>query len=156
MRSHSALRSALVECWRPETHTFHLLVGEVTVTLEDVNYILGLPINGEAVTDRSDSSHQFLAENCIVCFSREPGPNDHVFGKVNIAWVRRCRDTELCDTQESLECFYRYFGIFTGFQGIVGGQPVWHTYTDRCVVPHNTTARKWMATAFFFANQALR
>ncbi|RYQ93237.1 hypothetical protein Ahy_B09g099508 [Arachis hypogaea] len=29
--------------------------------------------------------------------------DDHVLGKVNIAWVRRCRDTEPCDTQESLE-----------------------------------------------------
>ncbi|RYQ99859.1 hypothetical protein Ahy_B07g087869 [Arachis hypogaea] len=37
----------------------------------------------------------------------EPGPDDHVLGKVNIAWVRRCRDTEPCDTQESLERYVR-------------------------------------------------
>ncbi|XP_072060391.1 protein MAINTENANCE OF MERISTEMS-like [Arachis hypogaea] len=53
MRGHSALLSALVERWRPETHTFHLLVGEVTVMLEDVTYILGLPVNGEPVTGYS-------------------------------------------------------------------------------------------------------
>ncbi|QHN87002.1 uncharacterized protein DS421_16g551200 [Arachis hypogaea] len=103
MRGHSALLSALVERWRPETHTFHLPVGEVTVMLEDVSYILGHPINEEAVTGRSDSSHEFLVENCIACFGREPGPDDHVFGKLHIAWVRRCRDSEPCDTQESLE-----------------------------------------------------
>ncbi|XP_072084607.1 serine/threonine-protein phosphatase 7 long form homolog [Arachis hypogaea] len=80
MRGHSALLSALVECWRPETHTFHLPVREVTVTLEDVSYILGLPINGEAVAGRSDSSHQFLVGNCIACFGREPGPQDHFGG----------------------------------------------------------------------------
>ncbi|RYR74272.1 hypothetical protein Ahy_A02g008922 [Arachis hypogaea] len=107
MRGHSALLSALVECWRPETHTFHLPVGEVMVTLENVSYILGLPINGEPVTGRTDSSHQFLVENCIACFGREPGPQDHVLGKVNIAWVRQCRDTEPCDTQESLERYIR-------------------------------------------------
>ncbi|QHO09081.1 uncharacterized protein DS421_14g478210 [Arachis hypogaea] len=107
MRGHSALLSALVERWRPKTHTFHLPVGEVMVKLEDVSYILGLPINGEAVTGRSDSSHQFLVENCIACFGREPGPDDHVFRKVNIAWVRRCRDIEPCDTQESLERYVR-------------------------------------------------
>ncbi|KAL1348887.1 hypothetical protein AAHE18_07G112700 [Arachis hypogaea] len=107
MRGHSVLLSALVERWRPETHTFHLPVGEVTVTLEDVSYILGLPINGKAITGRLDSSHQFLVENCIACFGREPGPDDQVFGKVNIAWVWRCRDTEPCDTQESLERYVR-------------------------------------------------
>ncbi|QHN82592.1 uncharacterized protein DS421_20g697200 [Arachis hypogaea] len=107
MRGHSALLSALVERWRPQTHTFYLPVGEVTLTLEDVSYILGLLINGEAVTGRSDSSHQFLLENCIACFGQEPGPEDHVLGKVNITWVRRCRDTESCDTQESLEWYVR-------------------------------------------------
>ncbi|XP_025612089.1 serine/threonine-protein phosphatase 7 long form homolog [Arachis hypogaea] len=107
MRGHSALLSALVECWRLETHTFHLPVGEVTVTLEDVSYILGLPVNREAVTGRSDSSHQFLVENCMACFGREPGPQDHVSGKVNIAWVRRCRDTERCDTQQSVKRYVR-------------------------------------------------
>ncbi|RYR74311.1 hypothetical protein Ahy_A02g008980 [Arachis hypogaea] len=82
MRGHYALLSALVERWRPETHTFHIPVNEVTVTLEDVSYILGLPINGEAVTGRLDSSHKFFVENCIACFGREPGPQDHVLGRL--------------------------------------------------------------------------
>ncbi|QHO42986.1 uncharacterized protein DS421_5g158930 [Arachis hypogaea] len=107
MRGHSALLSALVERWRPETHTFHLPVGEVTVTLEDVIHILGLQVNGEPVTGRSDSSYQFLVDNCIACFGRQPGPDDHVLGKVNLAWVRRCRDIEPCDTQESIEQYVR-------------------------------------------------
>ena len=42
--------TALVDRWRPETHTFHLPVGEMTVTLEDVAMILGLPIRGLPVT----------------------------------------------------------------------------------------------------------
>ncbi|XP_072066781.1 serine/threonine-protein phosphatase 7 long form homolog [Arachis hypogaea] len=84
MRGHSALLSALVERWRLETHTFHLPVGEVTMTLEDVTHILGLPVNGELVTGKTDSSHQFFVENCIACFGREPGLHDHVLGKVNL------------------------------------------------------------------------
>ncbi|XP_052476337.1 serine/threonine-protein phosphatase 7 long form homolog [Gossypium raimondii] len=44
------LISALVERWRPKTHTFHLPCGECTVTLEDVAVQLGLPIDGNAVT----------------------------------------------------------------------------------------------------------
>lgn len=39
---------ALVERWRPETHTFHLLFSECTVTLEEVYMLLGLPIKGKA------------------------------------------------------------------------------------------------------------
>ena len=45
-----ALLSALVERWRPETHTFHLPVGEITVSLQDVSCLWGLPITGKAVT----------------------------------------------------------------------------------------------------------
>ncbi|KAH7861299.1 hypothetical protein Vadar_024351 [Vaccinium darrowii] len=43
------LISALVERWRRETNTFHFTVGEMTVTLEDVAYLIGLRIDGEPV-----------------------------------------------------------------------------------------------------------
>ena len=41
------LISAPVERWQLETHTFHLPHGEMSITLEDVEVIFGLPINGE-------------------------------------------------------------------------------------------------------------
>ena len=43
------LISALVELWWSETHTFHLPYGEMSITLEDVEVILGLPIDGEVL-----------------------------------------------------------------------------------------------------------
>ncbi|KAL5153509.1 Protein MAIN-LIKE 2 [Glycine soja] len=40
------LISAFVERWHKETSTFHLPVGELTITLNDVSSLLYLPING--------------------------------------------------------------------------------------------------------------
>ncbi|KAK1441408.1 hypothetical protein QVD17_07277 [Tagetes erecta] len=44
-----ALIEALIERWRLETNIFHLPFGEVTVTLQDVNVLWGLPIEGDAL-----------------------------------------------------------------------------------------------------------
>ena len=36
--------TALVDRWRPETHSFYLHTGEMTVTIQDMSMILALPI----------------------------------------------------------------------------------------------------------------
>lgn len=50
----NALITALVERWRQEMHTFHLPVGELTITLEDVAVLFGLRVDGEALCLRTD------------------------------------------------------------------------------------------------------
>ena len=44
-----ALITAFVERWRLETHKFHLPHGEMMIILQDVEVIMGSPIEGEAM-----------------------------------------------------------------------------------------------------------
>ena len=39
----------MVERWRLETHCFHLPFGEVTITLQDMQVLFGLHIDGDVV-----------------------------------------------------------------------------------------------------------
>ena len=48
------LITAFVERWRPKTHTFHLPHGETTITLQDVEVLLGIPIDGGAIVGTTD------------------------------------------------------------------------------------------------------
>jgi hypothetical protein len=43
------LIAAVMERWRPEIHTFHFPVGEMTLSLEDAAMLGGLPCAGEAM-----------------------------------------------------------------------------------------------------------
>lgn len=61
----SSLLSGLLERWRPETHTFHLPVGEMTITLEDVSCLWALPITGLPVTGMSDGNWEGLVNECL-------------------------------------------------------------------------------------------
>ena len=51
-----SLLSALVDRWRPETHTFHFRCGELAPTLKDVSMITALPIRGKPVVPSTYSS----------------------------------------------------------------------------------------------------
>jgi hypothetical protein len=62
--------TAMVDRWRPETHSFHLPCSEMMVTLNDVTMILGLPIRGCPVTGHVDSAGWH--ERVTVFIGQEP------------------------------------------------------------------------------------
>jgi hypothetical protein len=43
------LITALMDRWRPETHSFHFPVGEMTLSLEDAAMLGGLPCAGQEI-----------------------------------------------------------------------------------------------------------
>ncbi|CAA6656562.1 unnamed protein product [Spirodela intermedia] len=58
IRRDSAAIFALLECWCPETSTFVLPWGEVTLTLEDVTVLGGSPFRGEEILGKMVEEHK--------------------------------------------------------------------------------------------------
>ncbi|XP_040940167.1 protein MAINTENANCE OF MERISTEMS-like [Gossypium hirsutum] len=78
------LISALVERWRPETHTLHLPCGECTITLEDMALQLGLPIEGYVVTGVSLISRPVTL--CYELLGRSP--SEGKFTSLRFSWLK--------------------------------------------------------------------
>ncbi|XP_012571200.1 protein MAIN-LIKE 2 isoform X3 [Cicer arietinum] len=79
------LISALVERWRRETNTFHLNVGEMTVTLKDVALLLGLAIDGEPVIGLTYTSCSSVCEKYL---GRVPESGYTSGGMVKLSWLK--------------------------------------------------------------------
>ncbi|CAN1844990.1 Protein MAIN-LIKE 2, partial [Linum perenne] len=80
------LIAALIERWRPETNTFHLIQGEATITLEDVGVLTGLPTDGVSVTVAVDRRPPGVI--CEELLGVQPPAGSCTGQSVKISWVK--------------------------------------------------------------------
>ncbi|KAK2987816.1 hypothetical protein RJ640_024443 [Escallonia rubra] len=78
------LIGALVERWRSETNTFHFPLGEMTITLEDVGFILGLPVTGRPViAPPPEATNKRTARDFFTSIPQEQFSR----GGINLKWL---------------------------------------------------------------------
>ena len=103
--------TALVERWRPETHTFHLPWGECTITLEDVALHLGIRFDG-CVVVRPSFLHWY--ELCHELLGEVPLENAHKGTVLKLTWLLSMFRVPLPEepTTHQLQCRFRAYIMY--------------------------------------------
>ncbi|MFQ6664710.1 hypothetical protein Gotur_031731 [Gossypium turneri] len=102
------LLSALVEQWRPETHTYHFPYGECTVTLDDVVMQLELLIDGSPVTGLSSFTDP--AALCYQLLGDSPEDDESNFMGLKFTWLKaKFGQLSATATEDELMCAARAY-----------------------------------------------
>lgn len=88
IKAHGAMLTALIERWDSVTSTFHLPTGEMTVTLEDVWWILRLSISGLPISE-CWLENEALDESVHIVFGTDELPVQR--GQLNVDSMVSCR-----------------------------------------------------------------
>lgn len=84
--------NGFLERWHPETNTFHLPFGEMTITLDDVSCITGLSITGKPINHYfpKDFDYKQFVSDCLGIESSEVALEfEHCQGlRVSKSWLK--------------------------------------------------------------------
>ncbi|RYQ90199.1 hypothetical protein Ahy_B09g096436 isoform B [Arachis hypogaea] len=108
VQNQKALVNALIERWHPNTHTFHLPIGECAVTLEDVALILGLPTDGLPVTGMTMSSFSALEAECLLQFGVAPRKSECRGCCIKLTWLRELKENMQLTNELSIQSIGHY------------------------------------------------
>ncbi|KAL4309355.1 hypothetical protein GQ457_01G037070 [Hibiscus cannabinus] len=82
----SVLITALIVRWRSETHTFHMLCGECTITLEDMIMLIGVLLKGSPLVKQIEDSPASL---CLEYFKEVPSGTGVKGSNIKLSWSQR-------------------------------------------------------------------
>ncbi|CAN0892993.1 Serine/threonine-protein phosphatase 7 long form homolog [Linum grandiflorum] len=79
-----------MERWRPETNTFHMYHDKMTITLEDVSFITGLPVDGATVSEEYPDKDYDWGPTIFRILGETPGDEDYTKdGRLKLTWLKR-------------------------------------------------------------------
>ncbi|KAH1228572.1 Serine/threonine-protein phosphatase 7 long form [Glycine max] len=103
-RINPALITALVERWRPKTHTFHLPWGECNITLKDVALHLGIRVDGRVVAGPSFLHWDELYDKLL---GEVPPKNARKGAALKLTWLLSILRTPLPEEPTTHQLQYR-------------------------------------------------
>ncbi|XP_021593151.1 protein MAIN-LIKE 2-like isoform X2 [Manihot esculenta] len=150
------LISALVERWRKETNTFHLRIGEMTITLEDVALLLGLAIDGEPVLGVTYTSCKSVCEKFL---GKVPDAGYMSGGMVKLSWLKeyfsQCPDDAPMEEIERHTRAYLLYLVGSTIFSTTTGNKVPIMYLPLFENFENAGKYAWGAAALAFLYRAL-
>ncbi|KAH1265081.1 Serine/threonine-protein phosphatase 7 long form [Glycine max] len=113
LKINASLISALIERWRPKTHTFHMRCGECTITLQDVCVLLGISVDSLPLIDPTNLDWADLCEEFLGVSPQEGEIKVRRFAR---AWILRFIGDVLFVDKSSKKVSLRYLQFLRDFE----------------------------------------